>query len=153
MKEKILVSACLLGINCKYNGSSNQTKELERKFKHLALNYEILSVCPEELGGLATPREVAEINGEKVFTKSGKDVTEQFSKGAKICADLALKNGCKFAVLKSKSPSCGSEFIYDGTFSKTLKTGDGFTARALKQLGVKILDENFSLDDEINLII
>ncbi|QKG28419.1 putative DUF523 domain protein [Campylobacter sp. RM16187] len=147
MKEKILVSACLLGVNCKYNGSNNQTDELERKFNHIASKYEILSICPEELGGLTTPREVAEIKDQKVFTKSGKDVTEQFLKGAKICADIALQNGCKFAVLKSKSPSCGNKFIYDGSFSKTLKKGDGFTAKALKQLGVKILDENFSLDD------
>jgi len=136
-KEKILVSACLLGINCKYDGTSNKNEKILK----LAKNYILIPVCPEILGGLSIPREPAERKGKRVITKSGKDVTEYFVKGAKevlkICKILKIKK----AILKQKSPSCGCGKIYDGTFSGRLIKGDGVTAKLLKRNKIKIFTE------------
>lgn len=127
----ILVSACLCGVNCKYNGKSN----LDEKTLELVKKGEAILVCPEQLGGLPTPREPSEvkiINGEiHVITKDGKDVTEQFNKGAQEVLRLAKELRIKKAILKKRSPSCGLNEIYDGSFSNTLTAGNGITASLL----------------------
>jgi uncharacterized protein YbbK (DUF523 family) len=136
-KEKILVSACLLGIRCKYDGTSNKNERILK----LAKDFILIPVCPEILGGLPTPREPAEQKGKRVITKSGRDVTKYFEKGAKevlkICKILKIKK----AILKQKSPSCGCGKIYDGTFSGKLIKGDGVTTKLLKKSGIKVLSE------------
>jgi len=135
--EKILVSACLLGINCKYDGTSNKNEKILK----LAKDYILIPACPEILGGLPIPREPAERKGKKVITKSGKDVTKHFEKGArevlKICEILKIKK----AILKQKSPSCGCGKIYDGTFSGRLIKGDGVTTKLLKKNKIKVFTE------------
>jgi len=131
MKKKILISACLLGRNCRYNGGHSQLTELEE------IDVEWIPVCPEELGGLGTPRPSAEmqenaetiLNGKgKIITNKGKNVTSEFIQGAEKSLQLGLGAEVKIAVLKSKSPSCGIGKIYDGSFTKSLKTGNGIFA-------------------------
>ncbi|MCI8308848.1 MAG: DUF523 domain-containing protein [Clostridia bacterium] len=134
-KERILVSACLLGVNCKYNGGNNYSNEIDEFLK----DYEVIPICPEIMGGLPTPRIASERVDDKVLTKEGKDVTEQFVKGANECLFLAKKYDVKKALLKLRSPSCGYEQIYDGTFSHTIINGNGITAELLKQNGIEIL--------------
>jgi uncharacterized protein YbbK (DUF523 family) len=135
--EKILVSACLLGINCKYDGTSNKNEKILK----LARNFILIPVCPEILGGLPIPREPAEQKGKRVITRSGKDVTEYFEKGAKKVLKIAKILKIKKAILKQKSPSCGCGKIYDGTFSGKLIKGDGVTAKLLKKNGIKVFTE------------
>lgn len=137
MKEKILVSACLLGVACRYDGLS---KENEKVLKYLE-DKEIMLVCPEIMGGLPTPRVASERVGEKVLTQNGDDVTDNYSRGALEALRLAKKFGIKKALLKAKSPSCGSNRIYDGTFSHTLTEGDGVTAQLLKENGIEVITE------------
>ena len=141
MKEKILISACLVGINCKFNGENNL---LDRAIlDEISKRYHLLFVCPEVYGGLSTPREPAEMkNGVVVCKFSGKDVSENFKSGAEICLKIAKLNGCKKAILKSKSPSCGSGQIYDGSFSKRLILGDGITAKLLKENEILVYSED-----------
>ena len=150
-KPKILISACLLGENCKYNGGNNADAIPADALDKLDQIYELIAVCPESMGGLATPREPAEICAKgRVLTKfSGRDVTREFLSGAQICADIARKNGCKIAVLKERSPSCGSGWIYDGSFTGRIVSGDGITAAALKKLGVRVVGESALV--ELNL--
>jgi len=143
----ILVSACLLGTNCKYNGGNNFTPKL----LELKKENNIIPVCPEELGGLLTPREPCEIqNGagkevlkgkSRVMNKIGEDVTAGFIKGAKETLALAKQNSCSLAVLKERSPSCGCGIIYDGTFSGRLKEGNGVTAQLLLDNGIVVMTE------------
>ncbi len=135
--ETILVSACLLGENCKYNGGNNRCE----KVCELLKKYKIIPVCPETAGGLPVPRKPAEISGNKVLMSDGTDVTSEFEKGAKLTLEAAIAYSCKKAVLKAKSPSCGSNKIYDGTFSKKIVNGDGITAKLLKENGVVIFTE------------
>lgn len=136
---KILVSSCLLGFNTKYNGKNNFTKGLEK----LKDEHEIIIFCPEQAGGLTTPRLPSEIREDgRVFLKDGTDVTDNFIKGAEETIRLVEMLDIKYAILKAKSPSCGCGKIYDGTFSGNLIDGDGFTVRELKKIGVKILNEN-----------
>lgn len=137
MKEKILVSACLLGVNCKYNGGNNEN---EYVFKYLE-DKEIIPVCPEIMGGLSTPRNPSEIIGSKVINNLNEDVTSNYNKGAEETLKLAKKLNITKAILKSRSPSCGYNTIYDGTFSKTLKKGHGITAKLLSENGFEILTE------------
>lgn len=143
-KPKILISACLLGENCKYNGDNNANVICADELAKLRQIYELIAVCPECLGGLTTPREPAEIcaNGRVITKFSGRDVTREFLLGAQICADIARENGCKIAVLKERSPSCGSGEIYDGSFTGRLISGDGIAAAALKKLSVRIVGES-----------
>jgi uncharacterized protein YbbK (DUF523 family) len=131
MKKKILISACLLGKNCRYNGGHSQLPELEK------IDVEWIPVCPEESGGLGTPRPSAEmqenaetiLNGKgKIITNKGKNVTSEFIQGAEKSLQLGLGAEVKIAVLKSKSPSCGIGKIYDGSFTKSLKIGNGIFA-------------------------
>lgn len=135
---KILVSACLLGARCRYDGASKSHPEIEA----LAKCHEVVPVCPEQLGGLATPRPPAERHGERVVTKTGADVTEQYRRGAEETLKLCKLLGCKAAVLKARSPSCGCGEVYDGTFSGTLTTGDGVTAELLKAHGIAVYGES-----------
>lgn len=143
-KPKILISACLLGENCKYNGGNNADAICAGELAKLGKIYELVAVCPEYLGGLTTPREPAEIcaNGRVLTKFSGRDVTDEFILGAQICADIARKNDCEIAVLKERSPSCGSGEIYDGSFTGRIVSGDGLTAAALKKLGVRVVGES-----------
>lgn len=132
-----LCSACLIGIRCRYNGRS----ALNQKVIALLQMETLIPVCPEQLGGLPTPREPAELKGDRVITKSGKDVTENFVRGAKQVLKLAKLFSIKEAILKQGSPSCGCGRIYDGTFSgKTIKE-DGITAALLKKNGIKVISE------------
>ncbi len=132
---KILVSACLLGENCKYNGKNNITSLK-------LVDYEVFKFCPEVSGGLSIPRVPCEIKDDKVFSKSDIDCTKEFYLGAKKCLDLCLKENIKIAILKEKSPSCGVNFIYDGTFSNCLITGVGVTTKLLKENGIKVFSED-----------
>ena len=115
---KIIVSSCLLGCNCKYNGGNNYNNSLCEFLKNN--NLEAVGICPEVFGGLPTPRTPSEIRNGKVFFETGLDVTKEFTLGAVKSLDIAIKNNCKFAILKAKSPSCGCGEIYDGTFTNTI---------------------------------
>ena len=137
--KKILVSACLLGTPCKYSGGSNRNSKVIEMIEKAGL--EAVPVCPEVMGGLPTPRVPAEIRGERVITKDGKDVTEEFLLGAELTLKKAKENGCSIAVLKERSPSCGCGRIYDGSFRGILISGDGITARMLRTAGIRILGE------------
>ena len=134
-KEKILVSSCLLGLNCRFDGENNYSKEIDEFLK----DYEVVPVCPEIMGGLPTPRIGAERVGDKVFTKDGRDVTAQYKKGAEEVLYLAKKYNIKKALFKLRSPSCGSNKIYDGTFTNTVTDGNGVTAELLKENGIEII--------------
>ena len=134
---KILVSACLLGEPCRYDGKSKPNEAVIS----LKENHTLIPVCPEALGGLKTPRIPAEISGGKVIREDGVDVTKEYTCGAKITLDIAKKEGVSLAILKSKSPSCGNKQIYDGTFTKTLIDGKGITARLLEQNQIRVIDE------------
>lgn len=133
--ENVMVSACLLGVNCKYNGGNNNNEELLKLLK----NKNVIPICPEIYGGLPTPRIPAEIKNGKVINKSNIDVTMQFEKGALETLKLAQKLNVKIAYLKQNSPSCGFGSIYDGTFSGNKIPGDGVTAKLLKENGIKII--------------
>ncbi len=138
-----IVSACLLGSCCRYNGGSNESMEVKEFLK----NKSYIAVCPEVLGGLETPRSPAEIMEGKVINKEGKDVTEAFQKGAELAYEVALKEADKngesieSAILKARSPSCGSGKIYDGTFQGKLVSGNGFFVRLLKENGIHVISE------------
>jgi uncharacterized protein YbbK (DUF523 family) len=132
-----LCSACLLGIKCRYDGKS----ALNKKIVKLLEKEILIPVCPEQLGGLPTPREPAERRGNRVFTRSGKDVTKEFERGAEQVLRVAKLLGIKEAILKQGSPSCGCGKIYDGSFSKKEIAGDGVTAALLKKNGIKIITD------------
>jgi len=132
-----ICSACLLGVNCRWDGKNKPNE----KILELSKKEILIPVCPEQLGGLPTPREPSEQKLEKVFTKSGKDVTKNFIKGAEEVLRIAKLLNIKEAILKQKSPSCGSGQIYDGTFSDNLIEGDGVTASLLKNNGIKVISE------------
>lgn len=135
---KLLVSACLLGVGCRYDGQSNQLPQL----KALLKEHTCIPVCPETLGGLPTPRTPAERQGSRVMDKEGNDVTEAFVRGTAEVLRLANLYGCKAALLKERSPSCGCGQIYDGTFTGTLAEGDGLTAQMLKRQGLTVYGES-----------
>ena len=137
---RILISACLLGVGCRYDGAEKplpkETIELLKK------NFTLIPVCPEQLGGLSTPRNPAERVGEKVISLTGDDVTAQYEKGAREALKIAKELGCNTALLKEKSPSCGCGEIYDGNFMKKLILGDGVTAALFKENQIKIFGES-----------
>ena len=134
---RLLVSACLLGCPCRYDGASKPCPAVLA----LAERHELVPVCPEQLGGLPTPRPPAERRGERVITQNGLDVTVQYQKGAQEALRLARRYGCKAALLKEKSPSCGSGQIYDGSFTGKLIPGDGVAAEELKKEGLIVFGE------------
>ena len=140
MKEALLISACLLGTNCKYNGGNNALPE--EKLAVLRERYRLVPVCPERDGGLPTPRLPSERLGERVLNRAGEDVTEAFRRGAAHAPETAEREGCRIALLKERSPSCGSGKIYDGSFTSTVIAGDGITAELLKQNGIRVLGES-----------
>jgi len=142
---KLLISSCLLGNPVRYDALS---KKCNNPFFEKILKFcELYPVCPEVDGGLPIPRPPSEIvffqdDKFKLINKNGEDVTSFFEKGAKNALEIALKNGIKVALLKSKSPSCGNDFVYDGTFSSTLIKGKGVTAYLLEKYGIKVFNEN-----------
>lgn len=136
--DKLLVSACLLGAPCRYDGGSKP----DERVRALTARFELIPVCPEQLGGLTTPRAPAERRADHVVTANGRDVTAEYVRGAEAALALCVRHGCKTAMLKEKSPSCGCGRIYDGTFSHRLTAGDGVTAALLKAHGVRVLGES-----------
>ena len=141
MKEKVLVSACLLGVNCKYNGENNYSDKIMEYLK----DKEIVPICPEQLGGLTTPRLPAEGKEEKVFTIDGHDVTENFKRGAEEVLELAKRLDITKAVLKSRSPSCGMGLIEDGTFSHSYIEGNGVCL----ENGIEVISSDDIINDKI----
>ncbi len=139
--ESILISACLLGVACRYDGLS---KPLDRSLLHaLQERYHLVPICPEIFGGLPTPRIPAEIGKERhVFRRDGLDITAEYQKGAAEAIRLADLFGCKIAILKERSPSCGSSEIYDGTFTGTRIPGDGIAAEICKAHGIRVVGES-----------
>ena len=133
---KIMVSACLLGENCKYNGGNN----LSEKVMNYVKGYEVIPVCPEVLGGLSTPRLSSEIVNGVVTASDGRSVDMEFRKGAQMGLDLAKENEVDLVILQSRSPSCGVKQIYDGTFSGNKIAGQGIFAQLLIENGYKIID-------------
>lgn len=135
--ENILVSACLLGVSCRYDGKSKPNENV------IALKdrYNLIPVCPEIMGGLPTPRTASEIQGCQVVMGNGTNVTKEYRKGAEEVLRLCRLFGCKRAVLKEKSPSCGCGKVYDGTFSGKLIDGNGITAKLLMENGIEVFGE------------
>lgn len=145
--KNVLISACLFGKKCRYDGKDNLLECLEKIEKICNL----IPVCPEVSGGLETPRNPSEIIGDRVVMNDGTDVTDEYVKGAEMALETALKNDCKVALMKAKSPSCGSGKIYDGSFSRTLTDGDGIAVRLLKEHGVKVFTE-LEIDELLKFI-
>ncbi len=139
-KEKVLISACLIGENVKYNGKNNLLSNIEE----LKKRFELIPFCPEVEGGLSTPRPPSEIISQdpvKIINKCGKDVTKFFINGAQKTLETCLKFDIKKAILKSNSPSCGKDFVYDGTFSNNLINAEGVTARLLRKNNIRLFTE------------
>lgn len=134
----ILVSGCLLGINCRYDGTGTLHEDLMDKLGE----YNFIPVCPEQLGGLETPRQPSERAGNKIISKIGKDVTHHFARGAEETLRIARMYGCEYAILKERSPSCGYGEIYDGTFSGKLTTSNGVTAELLVDHNIIVIGES-----------
>ena len=137
-KQRVLVSACLMGVNCRYKGDGQKLDGIER----LMDCAEAIPVCPEVFGGLPTPRTPAERCGDRVVMRDGTDVTAQFHRGAEEALKLARLYGAKYALLKERSPSCGAGEIYDGSFSGGRIAGNGVTAELLLQNGVTVYGES-----------
>ena len=142
--EKILISACLVGDNVKYNGGNNQNPLIEK----LLEKYELVPFCPEVEGGLSIPRFPCERKGENVINSNNEDVTDNFYQGADLAYNICLFLKIKIAVLKEKSPSCGVHTIYDGSFSHKEIPGMGVTTELLKRKGITVYNE-----DEIPLLL
>lgn len=140
MKEKILISACLLGFDCKYDGGNNRMADTD--IEALRERFELIPVCPECCGGLPTPRTPSERLGDRVVSKTGADVSEQFKKRRSAALGLAAALRHKNCHTQGEQPSCGSGTIYDGSFTGTLVPGDGVTAELLKKHGVIVTNEN-----------
>lgn len=133
----MLISACLLGVHCRYDGTGCALSDLD----DLMRRYELIPVCPEQLGGLPTPRTPSERRGDRVLQKSGADVTSAFRAGAEQTCCLARIYGARSALLKARSPSCGSGEIYDGRFTGRRVAGNGVAAQMLKEMGVAVYSE------------
>lgn len=133
-----MVSSCLLGVNCRYDGTNCLNQNLLKYLK----DKNVISVCPEVLGGLTTPRNPSEIVDNSVYDNQGNDITQQFIIGAEKVLNLVLKNNIQIAILKSNSPSCGCGKIYDGTFNNILVDGDGICTRLLKENKIKIINSD-----------
>jgi uncharacterized protein YbbK (DUF523 family) len=138
MKEKLLISACLLGRACRYDGRSVKAVD----FDALSEKYELIPICPEVDGGLPTPRTPSERIGDRVMMRDGTDVTGNYLRGAEHAYSECLSHGASVALLKERSPSCGKGRIYDGTFSGTLTERDGVTAEYLMARGVRVFGES-----------
>ncbi|PIK16091.1 DUF523 domain-containing protein [Halobacteriovorax sp. JY17] len=134
MTKKVIVSACLAGLNCRYDGDNKRREDIVEMVKR----GEAIPVCPEQLGGLSTPREPAEAVEEKVLTINGRDVTFEYSRGADEAFLITQMSGATEALLKSKSPMCGVGSVYDGSFTGTMKNDDGIFTKLLKKAGIKV---------------
>ena len=134
---KVLVSKCLLGFNCRYKGDNCKNEKVLEFLK----DKEVIGICPEQAGGLPTPRDPSEIVEDKVISKAGKDVTAEYKKGAKIALKLAQDNKVDLVLFKAKSPSCGCGLIYDGTFSGNKIPGNGISSQLLLDNGFKVITE------------
>ena len=147
--ETILISACLLGVACRYDGRS---KPLDGEIiEALRKKYHLIPVCPEIMGGLTTPRIPSEVTSEgKVLRQDGVDVTENYRRGAAEVLRLAKIFACENAILKERSPACGSGKIYDGTFTKTLTDGNGIAAALLKENGIHVIGENEIFSNDLS---
>lgn len=132
----ILVSACLLGENCKYNGGNNRN---DRVLQYVE-GHRVIPVCPEMLSGLGAPRKPVELRGERVVTVDGEDHTEAFQRGVALAMAAIAGETIDLAILQSRSPTCGVKQIYDGTFTRKKIDGQGLLARALKARGVPLMD-------------
>ncbi|MEL7567662.1 MAG: DUF523 domain-containing protein [Dehalobacterium sp.] len=151
----IMISACLLGANCKYSGGNNKNPQLISLLK----DKNVIPVCPEELGGLTTPREPAEIiNGTglevlqdkaKICAKDGTDITKYFLKGAKKIKEIAESHHIDLAIMKERSPSCGVDKIYDGSFQGKVIPGSGVSTTLLKKMGISVISEETPLTNDI----
>lgn len=137
-KPRLLVSACLLGENCKYNGGNNKNEAVIA----LGRDFEIIPVCPEAFGGLPIPRVPNEITGGRAISENGEDFTAEYNSGAEKTLYIANEKNAQFALLKAHSPSCGKGRIYDGSFSGTLVEGNGITAELLLKRGIAVFTEN-----------
>ncbi|MBR0381260.1 MAG: DUF523 domain-containing protein [Eubacterium sp.] len=135
-KKKILVSACLTGENCKYNGGNNRNKMILQMMR----DHKIIPVCPEQLGGLPTPRLPSEIRDGLVTAKDGRIVDAEFRAGAAKCLEIAMREQPDLIILQPRSPSCGVKQRYDGTFSGILTDGPGITAQLLMKKGFRCID-------------
>lgn len=134
----ILISGCLLGLKCRYDSKEKKLPEIEK----LIELYNLIPICPEQLGGLPTPRIPAERVKDRVITQVGVDVTKEYQIGAEEALKIAKLYNCKKAILKEKSPSCGCGKIYDGTFSRNLIVGNGITAELLLKNGIEVFGES-----------
>ncbi len=135
----ILVSHCFLGEPCRYDGASRLDRQIIELHR---AGHNLIPVCPELLGGLDVPRAPAEIQADgRVLTEDGEDVTTAYRAGAERVLEIARENNCTVAILKARSPSCGSGEIYDGTFRHTLRSGWGVTARLLADAGLTVMSE------------
>ena len=134
--DNLLIRACMLGLSCRYDGEKRDydLKDIKEKFN-------LIPICPEIYGGLPTPRVPSEIQENGVFNHEGLDVTAQYEKGAEEALQLAKLFNVKYALLKAKSPSCGSGEVYDGSFTGTLREGDGIAAKLLKENGIEVFTE------------
>ena len=141
---KVVVSACLLGSPVRYNGKDKKTSHpvLQRWIDE----GRVVSVCPEVLGGLGTPRPPSEIihvaGARRVHANDGRDVTAEFETGAADALEQAIRHGAPVAILKEGSPSCGSTYVYDGTFTGARVDGEGVAAALLRRYGVRVFSEN-----------
>ena len=145
--EKVLISACLLGDNTKYDGKNNYTKEVEKLFPLC----DLIIVCPEVFGGIKIPRSPSEIKNGKVINKKGMDVTRNFLQGASLVSYIARENNVKYALFKENSPSCGVHNIYDGNFTNKKIPGEGITTQELKKQGIIVFNEK-EIDKLVELL-
>ena len=134
---RILVSMCLLGENCRYDGKNCLNEEV----RELAKDHTLIPVCPEQMGGLSTPRSPSEIVSGRLITREGKDVTEEYERGRQTALDIARLSNVDYVLLKSKSPSCGKGKIYDGSFTGTLTEGNGYTVRLFLENGYRVYSD------------
>lgn len=140
MSEPVLISACLLGEPCRFDGRSSNNEQLKQALQ----DKQLIPVCPEVAGGLPIPRPAAEILGNRVVREDGTDVTHYFEAGAQDCLESGVAQGATFAILKSRSPACGCGQVYDGSFTKNLIPGDGIFTRSLKEAGIQCFsDEDY----------
>ena len=135
---RILCSACLLGTRCRYNGEGKPSQRVMELLK----DHQLVPVCPEQLGGLPTPRPPCEMQGDGcILSRPGDDKTAEFARGAEEALMLFKLTGCEAALLKARSPSCGKGMIYDGSFSGTLKPGNGVFTQKLVNEGIPVYTE------------
>lgn len=142
--EHMLVSACLCGVDCKWSGGNNKNQKVLDFMESMKGTVEFHMVCPEQMGGLSTPRPASEIreSDRRVVNTEGRDVTAEFERGAELALQIAKKFGCTTAILKERSPSCGVHGVYDGTFSGTIVDGMGKAAELLMKHGIRVIGES-----------